>query len=98
MLSLGGLVCRVLRCGSQRSGNSEHTAKPAAEKSGTDDLTAIRGIGIAGQNRLYAAGIKTYAQFTEASPEELRNIVGKLRRGSEVEDWIAQARELVGNT
>lgn len=98
MLSIGGLVCRVLRCASRRSGNSEQTGKPATEESGTDDLTAIRGIGIAGQNRLHAAGIKTYAQLAEASPEGLRNIVGKLGRGSEVEDWIAQARELAGNT
>ena len=97
MLSFGGLVCRVLRCGSRRSGNSEHTAKPAAEESAPDNLTAICGIGIAGQNRLYAAGIKTYAQLAEASPEELRNIVGKLGRGTKVEDWIAQARDLAGN-
>ena len=98
MLSIGGLVCRVLRCGSRRSDNSEHTAKPAAEEGGPDDLTAIRGIGIAGQKRLYAAEIKTYAQLADASPEGLRDIVGKLGRGSEVEDWIAQARELAGNT
>ncbi len=97
MLSFGGLVCRVLRCGSRRSGNSEHTAKSAAEKSAPDNLTAIRGIGIAGQNRLYAAGIKTYAQLAEASPEALRNIVGKLGRGTKVEDCIAQARDLAGN-
>ena len=98
MLSLEGLVCRVLRCGSRRSGNSADTGKTTAKESGPDDLTAIRGIGIAGQNRLHAAGIKTYAHLAEASPEELRNIVGKLGRGSEVEDWIAQARELAGNT
>ena len=97
MLSFGGLVCRVLRCGSRRSGNSEHTAKSAAEKSAPDNLTAIRGIGIVGQNRLNAAGIKTYAQLAEASPEALRNIVGKLGRGTKAEDWIAQARDLAGN-
>jgi predicted flap endonuclease-1-like 5' DNA nuclease len=57
-------------------------------------LTAIRGIGIATQNRLYAAGIKTYAELARASPEDVREILGKLARGAKVEPWIRQAEEL----
>ncbi len=33
-----------------------------------DDLTAIRGIGIATQHRLYGAGIKSYGQLGRAAP------------------------------
>jgi predicted flap endonuclease-1-like 5' DNA nuclease len=57
-------------------------------------LTAIRGIGIAAQNRLYRAAIKSYAQLAGASPEQVQAILGKLARGADVEDWIAQAQDL----
>ncbi len=57
-------------------------------------MTAIRGIGIASQNRLYVAGIKSYAQLARASAEEVREILGNQGRVAKVEDWIAQAKEL----
>jgi len=60
-----------------------------------DDLTAIRGIGIAVQNRLNQAGITTYAELAEAKPEQVREALGKLSLGAKVEAWISQARELV---
>ena len=59
-----------------------------------DDLAAIRGIGIATENRLYRAGIKSYDQLARATPEDVRKILGKLAGGASVEDWIAQARNL----
>ncbi len=59
-----------------------------------DDLTAIRGIGITMQNRLNRAGITTYAQLAEAKPEHVREALGNLSRGVQVEAWISQAREL----
>ncbi len=59
-----------------------------------DDLTAIRGIGIATQNRLYRAGIKSYGQLARAMPEDVRKILGKVAGGADVEDWIAQAKQL----
>ncbi len=39
---------------------------PGENPEGVADLTAIRGIGIAVQNRLNRAGITTYAQLAEA--------------------------------
>ena len=59
-----------------------------------DDLTTIRGIGIAVQNRLNRAGITTYAQLAEAKPEEVREVLGELSRGTKIKAWINQAREL----
>ncbi len=59
-----------------------------------DDLTAIRGIGIATQDRLYRAGIKSYGQLARATPEDVREILGKFAGGASVEKWIAQAKQL----
>ncbi len=59
-----------------------------------DDLTAIRGIGITTQNRLNAAGILTYAQLANASPEAVRETLGAAGRSAKVQDWIKQARKL----
>ena len=59
-----------------------------------DDLTAIRGIGIATQNRLYRAGIKSYGQLARATPEDVREILGKSAGGASVEKWIAEAKQL----
>jgi predicted flap endonuclease-1-like 5' DNA nuclease len=57
-------------------------------------LTAIRGIGIATQNRLYRAGIKSYGQLARATPEDVREILGKSAGGASVEKWIAEAKQL----
>ncbi len=59
-----------------------------------DDLTAIHGIGIATQNRLYRAGIKSHGQLARATPEDVRKILGKSGGGASVEKWIAQAKQL----
>ena len=98
MLSLFGILCRAWRCAlcgqASRKPSAETGGQGDAETTASDDLTAIRGIGIASQNRLYAAGIKSYAELARASAEDLRKILGKFARGARVEDWIARAREL----
>ena len=62
-----------------------------------DDLTAIRGIGIAMQDRLNRAGITTYAQMAEATPERVLEALGNSSRGAKIEAWISQARGLVAS-
>ncbi len=62
-----------------------------------DNLTAIRGIGLPRQDRLNQAGITTYAQLAEAKPEQVRDALGNLSRGANVEAWIKQARELAAS-
>ncbi len=99
MLSLTGMLCRFWRgalCGVTRKEPQEETAKEAPGENKADDLTVIRGIGIVTQNQLYKAGIKTYAALASARPEELRKALGNLAGGAQVEEWIAQARELAG--
>ncbi len=78
----------------KREGTAEKAEANQLDEISPDDLTAIRAIGKATQNRLHTAGIKSYAQLARASPEELRFKLGKLAGGANVADWIAQAQEL----
>ena len=98
MALLARILCRLWRCPAPGPGREERAADEAAanspDESSSDDLTAIRGIGIATQNRLYRAGIKSYGQLARATPDDVRKILGKLAGGASVEDWIAQAKEL----
>ncbi len=57
-------------------------------------MTAIRGIGIATQDRLYRAGITSYGQLARATAGDVRKILGKLAGGANVEKWIAEAKQL----
>ncbi len=106
---LVGILCRFCRCLAGRPPEREPSAKPAGEEVGearaeaggqtpgqgaVDDLTAIRGIGIAMQDRLNRAGITNYAQLAEAKPEHVREALGKLSRGTKIGTWISQAQEL----
>ena len=97
-MALLGILCRWLRCPTPEARKREGTAEKAeaspADEMSSDDLTVIGGISIATQNRLYGAGIKSYARLAQASPEEVREILGRLARGADLEDWIAQAKKL----
>ena len=55
-------------------------------------LTVIQGLSIAAENRLRRAGITSCSQFAETSPQEIREILGYLAQGSNVERWIVQAQ------
>ena len=98
MALLARLLCRLWKWAAPDPGRRESTAEKAEpsrpEEISRDDLTAIRGIGTATQNRLNVAGIKSYAQLARASAEDVRKILGKPGRVAKVEDWIAQAKEL----
>lgn len=66
------------------------TAPPDAQ-----DLTQIKGIGPAYAQRLYEAGIKTFADLAAASPEALAAAVDVPDwRRPDFEHWIAQAQTL----
>ncbi len=98
MALLARMLCRCWGCLAPSPGRRERaTEETGAGEPGevsSDDLTVIGGIGIATQNRLYRAGIKSYAQLAQASPEEVERILGKLARGADIEDWITEADEL----
>ena len=61
---------------------------------GLDDLTVIRGIGPARQQHLYAAGIRSYFQLANASPEDVRRALSEQNQQAKVEVWISEARQL----
>ena len=98
MALLSGMLCRLWRCTAGCSEPSEPPAKQAepnqSDEGASDDLTVIRGIGIATQNRLYAANVTSYGQLARTSPEDVRKTVGTLARGANIEDWITRAAEL----
>ena len=98
MTLLTRMLCRLRRCPASGPDRQERAADKAAanspDESSSDHLTAIRGIGIATENRLYRAGIKSYGQLARATPEDVRKILGKFAGGADVEKWIAQAKQL----
>jgi predicted flap endonuclease-1-like 5' DNA nuclease len=98
MTLLTRMLCRLWRRPAPGPERRERAAEEA--KAGEppevspDDLTAIRGIGIATQNRLYKVGIRSYGQLARATPEDVREILGKFAGGASVEKWIAEAKQL----
>ncbi len=77
----------------ERTAEAEEAEAGEPPEVSPDDLTAIHGIGIATQDRLYRAGIKSYGQLARATPEDVRGILGKFAGGASVEKWIAQAKQ-----
>ena len=71
----------------------EVAEKPKVEAT-RDDFTAIRGIGLATQAKLNAAGITTYAQLAKATPEQLEEITGRSAARIADDKWASQARKL----
>lgn len=63
------------------------------KEAGTSDpLDTIDGIGPTYKRRLNEAGIYTFAQLANASPDVIREITGATRW--DPADWIAEARQL----
>ncbi len=98
MTLLTRMLCRLWRCPASGSDRQDRAADKAAgnspDESSSDHLTAIRGIGIATENRLCRAGIESYGQLARATPEDVREILGKFAGGASVEKWIAEAKQL----
>ncbi len=93
MFSLLKLIYRA--CGrAPRGPDSEEPSGEKAKEKPPDDLTTIRDIGIATQNRLNTSGIRTYAQLAEATPGDLREILGGRITEGRIKHWIEEARKL----
>ena len=80
-------------------------ARRLAEETGTvgavwngiipDDLSKIKGIDEVFEQKLYEAGIMTFADLTAKTPEELKAIIQPEEwQEFDFADWIAQARDL----
>ena len=59
-----------------------------------DTLTDIQGLSIAAEYRLRRVGITSCSRLAEISPQEVREVLGYLAQGSNVELWIANAQAL----
>jgi predicted flap endonuclease-1-like 5' DNA nuclease len=60
-----------------------------------DDLTEIKGIGSAYQDRLRRAGYRTYARLAQADVQELRRALDiKMGQAIDLQNWIDQAKGL----
>jgi predicted flap endonuclease-1-like 5' DNA nuclease len=78
--------------------SNDPSGSSATTPPGADDLTRIRGISPKTANRLYEAGILTFAKLANMSPDEIVTRIGS-PSGVSVEsvtkrDWIGQAREM----
>ena len=91
MVTLTKILCRLWQRATPSQG---HDQAGAPNNAPSDDLTAVRGIGTATQDRLYRAGIRSFSQLAEAPPEKIQTSLGKTARGAKVESWIEQAADL----
>lgn len=72
---------------------SELEAQLAQQPPSRDTFTAINGIGPAFQQRLYDAGVCTFADLARQTPERLRQIVRPTsKQRIKPEAWIAEAQ------
>ncbi len=62
-----------------------------------DDLTRINGIGKTFAERLNKAGIHTFAQLAELSPEQIREVTAMKPWQADPDDWIVQAAVFATN-
>lgn len=83
----------------QAMGEFARVRRPAKPKKAlalveADDLTQIQGLGPASKERLYNAGITTFAQLARSTPDSLQEQLGAVSARFDVEEWIEQARDL----
>lgn len=80
---------------SNHTAPQQHAAPPNA-----DDLKLIHGIGPGIAQRLYDAGILSFAQLAELSPDEIAarigGVAGLSGKSVAAQNWVEQARALAG--
>ena len=71
--------------------------KATAKSSEADDLSLLSGVGPVLEKKLREAGITTFRQIAELTPEQAKELDEKLglRGRIEREEWIEQAKELM---
>ncbi|NJN18662.1 MAG: hypothetical protein HC822_21605, partial [Oscillochloris sp.] len=69
----------------------EQPAAPAAAADQNDALIDINGIGPVFEQRLNAAGVRSFAQLAGMAPERVHEIIGVTRLPVDAEAWIAEA-------
>lgn len=75
--------------------SSRDVESPPAMKVTPDDLKIIKGIGAVIESKLNEAGIYTFEQLGNLTPDDLRRILGKaIERLANEESLLQQARDL----
>ncbi len=89
-------IVQVLRPTNPQHANPLHSQRQHRPSPQRDDFKQIRGIGPVITERLYAAGIETFAALAELTPTQLEKIAMPTRRtpGVNPREWIEQARRL----
>ena len=72
-------------------------SKKAAKAEDGDDLSLLSGVGPVLEKKLREAGITTFKQIAELTPEQAKELDEKLKLGGRIEreEWIEQAKELM---
>ncbi len=72
---------------------------PVVETAGVagaaDDLTSLKGVGVAIAERLHGIGVTTFAQIAAWSDDDIAKIAPQIKAGADRikrEDWVGQAR------
>jgi predicted flap endonuclease-1-like 5' DNA nuclease len=78
------------------TGDQQNNAEITVGERTRDPLIDINGIGPVYEQRLFDAGIYTFAELAAQSPERLRELVGaKSWQETETEAWIAEAQQFI---
>ncbi len=92
------------KAGAEKADTKKATPKTAQKEAGankkadgSDDLSLLSGVGPVLEKKLHEAGITSFRQIAELTPEAAKELDEKLNlRGRiEREEWIEQARELM---
>jgi len=68
-----------------------------SKRTASDDLTQIRGIGAKRQQLLNMAGINSYAQLAQSTPEQIMQILGAQGGSAQVDLWISDAQAMIND-
>lgn len=95
-LQLLHIDLEAIRADARRLAEETNTVGQLWEGKVPDDFEPLEGIGKVFEQRLYDAGITTYAALASATPEQLADIIqAKPPAQPDYASWIAQARRLV---
>jgi predicted flap endonuclease-1-like 5' DNA nuclease len=89
---------KKVKSGSNKKKAKSVKADKAAPKGDYDNLSEIKGIGPKMAEKLYALGIRTFAQIAEMQAGELKELDERLNANGKVmrENWSQQAEALLG--
>lgn len=78
---------------SSSSESASDVTEAPADTDEADNLAVIQGIGPKMAFRLREKGMRTFGDLANASPDEIRDLMGGLPSFADVDAWIEQARE-----